>query len=173
MYVLASSLCCTADVITTLEINEASIIFFFKSVLVQPILSILGLPFELGRLWNAHFPCYKQILVMTSESTKGKHIFSLILLKTGNGPFGGEPISSLSESLLLLTSQEWSVTWGGSCLDHLVLTRGAQEVGGEGTGTTSPPDISPSRVCGLRPFSPALGLSGSSSVPSSQFIFPC
>lgn len=82
-------------------------------MLVQPILSILGLPFELGRLWNAHFPCYKQILVMTSESTKGKHIFSLILLKTGNGPFGGEPISSLSESLLLLTSQEWSVTWGG------------------------------------------------------------
>lgn len=87
-------------------------------MLVQPILSILGLPFELGRLWNAHFPWYKQILVMTSESTKGKHIFSLILLKTGNGPFGGEPISSLSESLLLLTSQEWSVTWGGSCLDH-------------------------------------------------------
>lgn len=43
--------------------------------------------------------------------------------------------------------------------DHLVVTRGAQEVGGEGTGTISPPDISPSRVCGLRPFSPALGLS--------------
>ena len=36
----------------------------------------------------------RRILVMTSESTKGKYIFSLVLLQTSSGPFGGKLISS-------------------------------------------------------------------------------
>ena len=95
---------------------------------------------------------------MTNESTKEKYIFSLILLPTSSSPFRGKLTSSFLCPFLFclnpfcFSNISHEVSHRGSCLDYILMTCGAQEVGGEEASRTSS-SISSWQVCWLWPFS--------------------
>lgn len=72
---------------------------------------------------------------MTSESTKENYIFSLILLQTSSSPFRGKLTSRFLCPFLFclnpfcFSNSSSEVSHRGSCLDYILMTCGAQEVG--------------------------------------------